>query len=169
MVSRSFWAVLYSTALLQPLLRPRIALGKAIQPQDQLLQHFIVLPGGVAVRKFQEILLPFLVSFLQHVSQHILLQEPQFSILSHTERRIQIHLLKIVAHHLAAETVDGHNGGTVNERQLPQQMAVTRMLSMCVLQRLPDTLPHLIGSRPGEGYHQKLVDICRILRIHDQR
>ena len=107
-------------------------------------------------------LLPPGIGRFQHLLHHVGFQKLQLTFAGGAEAGIQIDGVEIIADHVGAETVDGVDLSVVNQRLLPLQMLIVRLLLKPPLHRRRQPLPHLPGRRPGERHNEKTVDIHRI-------
>ena len=146
---------------------PGVALGELPGLEDHILDPGVGLPAAKLLHKSREVLSPLLVAPLQHLLHHIRPQQGQLPLVSDAEGRVYLQAAVVVADQVQAEAVDGGDLGLGDQGRLKPQMLVLRPGGQKLVHRRADPLPHLRSSSVGEGHHQQLVDIERVLPLAD--
>ena len=154
-------------SLLQPLLRERVTHGKVVEPAHDVLHRVIPAARAEVLHGKQKFRILRGVLLLQHLREHIRLQQLHLSLVPDPEARIQSDRVKLVAQDRQTEAVDRRDLRVVEQRCLPLQMLVFGVGRQSVIDRIADTLAHLSRRRACEGHDQKPVNVDRMLLITD--
>jgi len=149
----------------QPFSRPWITHGEFIQSQNLFFQPLFLSRRREIFHTGKKVFPAFRKIILQHLRQDILHEKLDFPVIRHTEIRIQVNFVKMVPDNIKAEAVNGGDLGIMNQRQLLEQMGISRIIIHSGGKSLGNPLPHLGRRRIGKGNHKEPVDIHRMLPV----
>ncbi len=99
-----------------------------IEPQNCLLNLFLIGACAVAFNEMQKTLRGLCVCLLQKPAHHIRLDELDFALIRNAKRRVQSNLIKIIADDKQAEGVNRRDLRIVYQRGLLLQMLALGVL-----------------------------------------
>jgi hypothetical protein len=169
---RTHGKVLYTA--FQPLLRVRLALNKAVQPQNQVLQRHILAIVPEALHQSQECLRSLFIFFLKQIFDHFQLDQTAFCFVPDPETGVQIDDMEVFTDYADAKRMQCADGGLGQKVHLSPEVlaaAITVGLpvaGLVVVQRLcqggADPLTHLAGCGIGKGHNQQAVNVHAVLQ-----
>ena len=149
-------------------LRPGVRHRAPVQSENPVPQLRVPDAGAEIIRapgKFRILLRVLLLQYLREgIGQH----ELCLHLVHLPEPRVEIDIGKIVVQQKGTEAVDRRDLRRVEQRLLPLQMPVFRILLQPVADGLRNALPHLGCRRARECHNEQPVNIHRILLVRDQ-
>ena len=142
--------------------------GRAlVQLLDQLCDARVGLSLREGVDEVKEILFAGRILLLQQILEDITLQQPELSLVSHAEARVEVDRRIVFRDEMLTEGIDGGDARILYTAGLADQLCAVRMLPELLLKRRLDPVPHLLCRRLCEGHDHHLGQLHRIHRVHD--
>ena len=142
---------------------------KLIQYQ-QKVHHLAVVPApGKQLDEPHEFRLGLFVFLVQQLLQYGGLQKVILSLPAQLHIAGQPQHLEILPNEPVAEGMDGTDLGISQQKALPAQGGVFRLLLHLFVQPLGNPLPHFLGRRIGKGHDEQPVDIQGVFPVGDER
>ena len=160
----------YLTLLLQPALRVGMALDLPPDVQQDLHQAAVAAAVGHGVHQAGKVPtgLQGRIPFLQHLSEHILQEDPGLVLLAEPEIVVQLQPVPLLPEELGAEGVHRGDLGLIDPGGLSAEEGVLRAQGKTLGKLGGNAAPQLGGGSPGVGDDQEPVNVG-VLALHSAK